>query len=192
MKKRLWLSNQALLKDEPHSHHCCEQSDLPLLKQSQVPKCDWLLESAKHSITETEENSRAVLIFHTISECFSLASVNAGQKSKGRDVSGSIHCDILEEGGQDWDLCLKNREEDETEKREIMKQKTSPRQPSFKKHLERPRGSWEGWVWKPWQYTTMHSSLSCFNGPGVRIFEKNELTGDLCLLPNTFPKPYHA
>lgn len=62
MRKRLWLSNQALLKDEPSRRHC-KESDLPLLKQSQVPPYDWPLESTKHFITEAEGNECAVLRF---------------------------------------------------------------------------------------------------------------------------------
>lgn len=41
------------------------------------------------------------------------ASVNAGQKSKGKGRPASIHYDILEEWGYACDPCLRNSEEDE-------------------------------------------------------------------------------
>lgn len=62
------------------------------------------------------------------------ASVNAGQKSKGKGRSASIHYDILEEWGYAYDPCLRNSEEDEMKKHEIIKVKTSAGHPSFKKH----------------------------------------------------------
>lgn len=62
------------------------------------------------------------------------ASVNAGQKSKGKGRSASIHYDILEEWGYACDPCLRNSEEDEMKKHEIIKVKTSAGHPSFKKH----------------------------------------------------------
>lgn len=142
MREPLRLSNQALLKDEP-SQHCCEESDLPLLRQSQVPKCDWPLESTKHFITETEGNSRAGLIFSHMNEWFLLASVNVGQRSERRDVSSSNHCNILKEGGHGWDPCLEKQWREWDLARGNYETEASPGQPSFKGNIPRERLSLE-------------------------------------------------
>lgn len=115
------------------------------------------------------------------------ASVNVGQKSKGKDIYASIHYDILKEWGYPWDPCLKTSDEYEREKQQIIKVNTSPGQPSFRKHWGRPQGSWEDWIWKPRQHTTMYTNLFYFSGPGVTFFNSN-IIEDHCLLPNTFPQ----
>lgn len=139
MREPLRLSNQALLKDEP-SQNRCEESDLPVLKQSQVPKCGWPLESTRHFITETEGNSRAGLIFSHMNEWFLLASVNVGQKSKRRDISSSNHCNTLKEGGHGWHPCLQKQGREWDLATGDCETEASPGQPSFKKRLGRPRG----------------------------------------------------